>query len=237
MHLFLYGPSGAGKTTLINTALRQANIAPAGFSTKKLPLPQSSPLVQAPLIQTPLQSPSLSQPPYVHFKQATHQVLLVPPDIGQAAKDTGTISPNADTPASWDSPGSLGGSPAASVSGRSIPSISPHPGNLVGLCGPAGIIAAYPRVFDTAGAALLENIPAGSLVLMDELGFLEKEAFLFQNRVLEVLDGPYRVLGVIKERSDPFLDRIKRHPLVQCLAVEAASRRQAAAQLRLFLGQ
>lgn len=247
MHLFLYGPSGAGKTTLIRAALRQAGIVPAGFSTKKLALAQPFlPDQGAPQPVSPKPDSSYSSYScgYSGGSQATHQVLLGPPDMGQpanAADAADSIGGKSAASVNGIPPGSLGGNlgglgSLGSFSSPATATAGPGP-SLVGLCGPAGILAAYPQAFDTAGVALLAHIPAGSLVLMDELGFLEKEAYLFQNRVLEILEGPYRVLGVIKEKSDPFLDRVKRHPLVQCLPVEETSRLQTAARLRLFLEQ
>lgn len=66
----------------------------------------------------------------------------------------------------------------------------------------------YPGEFD-ACAALLEDIPEGSLVVMDELGFMEDRAGEFKARVLAVMAGNYDIIAVVKPRSTPFLDAVR----------------------------
>ncbi len=46
----------------------------------------------------------------------------------------------------------------------------------------------HSEVFETAGAELLDRIPQGSIVLMDELGFLESTSPKFSNKVLEIFE-------------------------------------------------
>ena len=60
--------------------------------------------------------------------------------------------------------------------------------------------------FDAAGERLL-SAPAGrrSLLLMDELGFLERCSPVFQRAVFTLLDGPTPVLGVLRRHAkSPF---------------------------------
>ena len=52
----------------------------------------------------------------------------------------------------------------------------------------------FPEVFDTLGVSCLANIPPQSLVVMDELGFLESQAPRFTQAVLDALSGPAQVL-------------------------------------------
>ncbi len=59
---------------------------------------------------------------------------------------------------------------------------------------------------------------------MDELGFLESEAFAFQKKSLEILDGDTPVIGVIKPRSSDFLDLVRKHPRVEILEVTPENR-------------
>jgi len=66
----------------------------------------------------------------------------------------------------------------------------------------------YPEAFD-ASAPLLEGIPEGSLVVMDELGFMEDRAGEFKARVLAVMAGNYDMIAVVKPRSTPFLDAVR----------------------------
>ena len=83
-------------------------------------------------------------------------------------------------------------------------------GNVVGLSSPKGG-QAYPEVFDNVGLDLLSEIPAGAIVLMDELGFMESQAGLFCEKVMDILDGPYYVIAAVKTMSTPFLDAVRSH--------------------------
>ena len=59
----------------------------------------------------------------------------------------------------------------------------------------------YPSVFDGRGAALVRAAladPAVDVVVLDELGFLEKDALEFRAAVLEALRGPKPVWGVLR---------------------------------------
>ena len=58
----------------------------------------------------------------------------------------------------------------------------------------------WPEVFDGLGVELLRAQP-GSLILMDELGFLEQDAAAFRREVLRCLDGSIPVLAVILDQS------------------------------------
>ncbi len=82
--------------------------------------------------------------------------------------------------------------------------------NCVGICADN---KRFPRpwVFDSLGTAILENIPAGSVVVMDELGVLESRSPVFCRSVLRVLGGPYRVFGAVKAANTPFLNGVRSH--------------------------
>lgn len=83
-------------------------------------------------------------------------------------------------------------------------------------------LAARSEVFDRLGPALLRE-PC-DLLVMDELGFLEKDAFEFQEAVLAALDGCISVLGVIKPRHTPFLDAVRSHEHVRIIEVNEENR-------------
>ncbi|MCG8483447.1 MAG: nucleoside-triphosphatase [Clostridia bacterium] len=55
------------------------------------------------------------------------------------------------------------------------------------------------------------------LIVMDELGRLEEKAPQFKAIVCEALDCPKPVLGVIKDESRPFLDRVRSREDVEVL--------------------
>lgn len=63
--------------------------------------------------------------------------------------------------------------------------------NLVGTCDSRSSIR-HPEVFDGLGAQLIKSAPSGGIILMDELGFLENDARVFQSAVLCALDGDTR---------------------------------------------
>lgn len=99
------------------------------------------------------------------------------------------------------------------------------PQNRVGVRGAApGTAAGFPGVFDAYGASLLQNIPAGSIVVMDELGYLEREAHAFLRQIRQILTGPYHVLAAIKTARQPHLQEIKTLPGIKTIQVTVENR-------------
>ncbi len=82
----------------------------------------------------------------------------------------------------------------------------------------------YPQRFDERAGELLRQAPDSELMIMDELGFLERHAGVFQREVLARLDEDFPILGVIKPRSTPFLDRIRSHRNVRTITVDENNR-------------
>jgi nucleoside-triphosphatase len=79
--------------------------------------------------------------------------------------------------------------------------------------------------FDQLGCGYLDACRTWArLLLMDELGPLERDAHHFQRAVLLALDGPIPILGVLKQSGHPWMDAIIRHPSVTVLPVTAANR-------------
>lgn len=66
-------------------------------------------------------------------------------------------------------------------------------------------------------------------MLMDELGFMENEAELFQEAVIETLKSGVPVLGVVKKKSSPFLDRVRALAGVRIIEVTEENRDSLAA--------
>lgn len=82
------------------------------------------------------------------------------------------------------------------------------PEHIVGHCKDGRISSVETHTFDTLGCAYLA--PACSLLIMDELGFLEKDARVFQQAVIARLEGGGDIIAAIKDRRDvPFLERIR----------------------------
>ncbi|MGI6363369.1 MAG: nucleoside-triphosphatase [Bacillota bacterium] len=70
-------------------------------------------------------------------------------------------------------------------------------------------------VFEGKGCRAIEralNFPG--LAILDELGIFEAKALNFQQAVLGLLDSEVPVLGVLKDKHTPFLDKVRAHPRV-----------------------
>lgn len=81
--------------------------------------------------------------------------------------------------------------------------------------------------FSSYGAALIRcgRKNGSKLIIMDECGNLERDAFVFQQAVMEALDGSVPILGVVKKIIGPsWTDQIRKHPKVQLLTVTGENR-------------
>ena len=78
----------------------------------------------------------------------------------------------------------------------------------------------YPAVFDDAGVKFLSDIPQGSLVLMDEIGFMENDAEKFKEAIFRLLDGNYRVIAAVRDKETDLLNRIRNHPKSLCIPAQ-----------------
>ena len=83
-----------------------------------------------------------------------------------------------------------------------------------------------PSVFDKQGVHILKDAIRQNpdMIIMDELGFFENEATLFQKQVMTVLDSEIPVLGVIKQIDTPFLDMIRKRKDVTILTITKENR-------------
>lgn len=144
MHVFLCGPSGVGKSTIIRDVVASLSLAPKGFITYKV------------------------------REQGKDRV------YGQAFCGGGALLLSEDKTASNAN-------------------------------------------FNELRHTLLGILP-GDIVIMDELGFLESRAFRFQAAVIDALDKPCTVLGVIKARSGALLDSVRNRGDVRIIDVTAETR-------------
>lgn len=87
-------------------------------------------------------------------------------------------------------------------------------------------------VFDGYGAELIAPRP-GSLIVMDELGFMEAGAERFTERVFGALDATDRhVLAAVKARYDvDFLNRVRAHPNAALVQLTPLNREAAYEEL------
>ncbi len=75
-----------------------------------------------------------------------------------------------------------------------------------------GRLEGITSVFDEYGANILDKClrQKPDLIVMDELGVFESEAYLFQEKVIDCLNSNIPVLGVIKDKPSPFLDLLRK---------------------------
>ena len=113
--------------------------------------------------------------------------------------------------------------------------------NLAGRCGSRrGSVQVFPEVFDRFAPRLRGPVPAGHVVLMDELGFMEAGSEAFCDAVFALLDGEAPVLAAVKDRAVPFLDRVRAHPKCRSFFLTPENRErmfvEVLEQMRLQLG-
>lgn len=84
----------------------------------------------------------------------------------------------------------------------------------------------FPNIFDTIGSKILEDCldEKPNLIIMDELGFFESNSPIFQNKIIQCLDSPIPVLGVIKPMDNIFLNSIRNRKDVLVLEIDKDNR-------------
>lgn len=99
----------------------------------------------------------------------------------------------------------------------------------------AGKLLLDPVDFDRLGGAMLQKSNGCDLILMDELGPTEAEAFGFQRAVLAALDGDIPVYGVLQQADSPFLAAVAARDDV-CVVTVTEENREALPRRLLELG-
>lgn len=95
--------------------------------------------------------------------------------------------------------------------------------NLVGYCKNKKFDATK-QAFDLFAVKLKKPIPAESIVVFDEIGFMESSSEDFCNTVLSVLDGNVPVIAAVKHNDFPFLNKVKAHPNCRCFYITEENR-------------
>ena len=90
----------------------------------------------------------------------------------------------------------------------------------------------HPEYMSSIAAPILESVPEGSLVVLDELGTLEEHEERFKAAVMKILSGPYDVLASVKAQNTGFLRDIRRHPDCELYIITPENRDDLYAQLR-----
>ena len=95
--------------------------------------------------------------------------------------------------------------------------------NLVGLCGETRGIPVK-EGFDRYAPRILAPAKAGSVMIMDELGYLESSSELFCRAVLERLGGRDPVIAAVKDRDTDFLSSVRAHSGCRCFFITEENR-------------
>ena len=85
----------------------------------------------------------------------------------------------------------------------------------------------YTDVFNEEGVEILRNSQENQnteVIVMDELGFFESEAYRFQDEVFRCLDGDIPVIGVIKPQETDFLNQVRTHDKVDVVKITVENR-------------
>ena len=90
----------------------------------------------------------------------------------------------------------------------------------------------HPERLDTPGVRYLTDIPAGSVVVLDEIGSLETASPEFQKAVMRILSGDYTVLAAVKAANTDFLRAVRRHPDCELYIITPDNRDALYAQLK-----
>lgn len=103
--------------------------------------------------------------------------------------------------------------------------------NLIGRCD-GRMHDVHTNVFDTLGTDYIAAAKPGGYIIMDELGFMEKNAEAFKRAVFNALDGDIPVIAAVKARYDvDFLNRIRAHEKAQLYNITPENRDALYAEL------
>ena len=103
--------------------------------------------------------------------------------------------------------------------------------NLIGRCD-GRMHDVHTNVFDNLGANYIAAAKPGGYIIMDELGFMEKNAEAFKRAVFNALDGDIPVIAAVKARYDvDFLNRVRAHEKAQLYTITPENRDALYAEL------
>ncbi|MDO4540997.1 MAG: nucleoside-triphosphatase [Syntrophomonadaceae bacterium] len=78
--------------------------------------------------------------------------------------------------------------------------------------------------FDRFAPKLSVPVDAGSIIVLDELGFMESGAETFCAAVMSLLDGPIPVIAAVKDKDTPFLMAVRAHHNCRCFFIDEENR-------------
>jgi len=90
---------------------------------------------------------------------------------------------------------------------------------------PGGDLSRIAPVFDQQGSALLERAQhSAHVIVIDEIGRLEREAFAYHEMLRRCIEGDVPMLCVIRKLKAPWADWIRNHPRVELIEVDEGNR-------------
>ena len=90
---------------------------------------------------------------------------------------------------------------------------------------PGGDLSCIASVFNEEGSALLESArDQADLIVIDEIGRLEREAFAYHEALRRCIEGDVPMLCAIRKLKAPWADWIRNHPRVRLIEVTTENR-------------
>lgn len=107
--------------------------------------------------------------------------------------------------------------------------------NLLGLC-KNGHCEVNADVFDRY-AEKISALASRGVILLDEIGFMESASEAYCQAVLKLLDGDTPVMAAVKNKSTPFLERVRSHPNCHCFFITEENRNTLFEPLSAFVSK
>jgi len=83
----------------------------------------------------------------------------------------------------------------------------------------------FTQVFDNYGTQCLSHTDGSDIIIMDEIGVMEREADIFSAKIIELLGGETPILGVLRKSAEtPLAQAIRSHPNVKIVEVTEQNR-------------
>lgn len=92
----------------------------------------------------------------------------------------------------------------------------------------------YPEAFDRF-VPKMRPPQADSVVVMDEIGFMESSSEAFRTMILRQLNGDIPVLAAVKDLDTPFLNEVRSHPNCRRFDITPENRDMLYGEILAFL--
>ena len=93
------------------------------------------------------------------------------------------------------------------------------------------------EIFDDAGVSYITTDDPNGIIIMDELGFLERDAKKFQEKVFECLAGPIPTIVMMKTKMrEEFMQKLKDMPDIEYIFMTEENRDAVWAFIKDWLG-